>query len=68
MQWNELTRLIAPGEVRTHSERDLLKEAEERLRLETLLTDLSAAFVNLPPDQMDGEIKKVSPDKEKGFS
>lgn len=38
------------------SEADLLKELEERLRFETLLTDISARFVNLPADQIDGEI------------
>ena len=40
----------------THSQADLLKELEERLRFETLLTDISARFVNLPADQIDGEI------------
>ena len=29
----------------------------ERLRFETLLSDLSAIFVNLPPDKVDGEIE-----------
>ena len=29
---------------------------EDRLRFETLLTDISARFVNLPADQIDGEI------------
>ena len=31
-------------------------ELEDRLRFETLLTDISARFVNLPADQIDGEI------------
>jgi formate hydrogenlyase transcriptional activator len=31
-------------------------ELEERLRFETLLADLSAHFVNLPADRIDGEI------------
>jgi hypothetical protein len=31
-------------------EADLLRELEERLRFETLLTGLSARFVNLPAD------------------
>ena len=57
-----------PGEVMTRAEADLLTELEERLRFETLLTDISARFVNLPADQIDGEIKKVSPDKKRGFS
>jgi formate hydrogenlyase transcriptional activator len=43
----------------THSEADLLKELEERLRFETLLTDVSARFVNLPADQIDGEIEEA---------
>ena len=68
MRWNELTRLITCGEVMTHSEPDLLKEVEERLRFETLLTDMSARLVNLLADQIDGEIKEASPDKERGFS
>jgi hypothetical protein len=52
----------------TYSEADLLKKVEERLRFETLLTDISARSLNLPTDQIDGEIKKNSPDKERGFS
>ena len=39
------------------SETDLPRELEERLRFETLLTDISARFVNLPADQIDGEIE-----------
>ena len=31
---------------------------EERLRFERLLTDLSATFVNLPPDRIDEKIDK----------
>ena len=31
-------------------------ELEERLRFETLLTDISTRFVNLPADRIDGEI------------
>ena len=30
---------------------------EERLKFETLLAELSARFVNLPADQIDGEIE-----------
>jgi hypothetical protein len=63
-----LSYLHHPGEAMTRAEADLLKELEERLRFETLLADISARFVNLPSDQIDGEIKKVSPDKERGFS
>jgi PAS domain S-box-containing protein len=43
----------------THSEADLLKELEERLRFETLLADISARFVNLPADQIDDEIEEA---------
>ena len=39
----------------THAEADLVKELKERLRFETLLTDISAHFVNLPAEQIDGE-------------
>jgi formate hydrogenlyase transcriptional activator len=39
------------------SEVDPARELEERLRFETLLADLSARFVNLPADQIDGEIE-----------
>ena len=41
------------------SEADLLKELEERLRFETLLAEISARFVNLPADQIDGEIEEA---------
>jgi len=43
----------------TNSSADLLKELEERLQFETLLTDVSARFVNLPADQIDGEIEEA---------
>jgi PAS domain S-box-containing protein len=33
------------------------KALQERLRFESLISDLSARFVNLPPDQIDGEIE-----------
>lgn len=33
------------------------RELQERLRFETLLTDLSSHFVNVPPDRVDEEIK-----------
>jgi formate hydrogenlyase transcriptional activator len=35
----------------------LRAELEERSRFETLLAETSARFVNLPPDQIDGEIE-----------
>ncbi len=34
-----------------------IRECEERLRFETLLTDLSARFVNLPASEVDAEIE-----------
>src|SRR5881227_3253295 len=34
----------------------LAPAVQERLRFETLLADLSATFVNLPPDQVDAQI------------
>jgi PAS domain S-box-containing protein len=43
----------------THAEADLVKELEERLQFETLLADISARFVNLPVDQIDGEIEEA---------
>jgi PAS domain S-box-containing protein len=43
----------------TQSEADLLKELEERLRSETLLAEISARFINLPADQIDGEIEEA---------
>ena len=57
-----------PGETMTHAEADLLKELENRLRFEMLLAGISARFVNLPADQIVSEIKKVFPDKKRGFS
>ena len=52
----------------THEEADVVKELEERLRFEAPLADISSRFVNLPADEIDSEIKKVSPDKQRGFS
>jgi len=43
----------------TQSEADLRKEFEERLRVETLLADLSTRFVSLPADQVDREIENA---------
>ncbi len=37
----------------------LRAELEDRLRFETLLAQLSARFVNLPPDQVDQEIENA---------
>ena len=40
-----------------NSESNLEHELEERLRFETLLAEISARFVNLPTDRIDGEIE-----------
>ena len=40
-----------------HSKSDLERELKERLRFETLLTEISANFVNLPADRIDGAIE-----------
>ena len=37
----------------------LRAELEERLKFETLLAEISVRFVNLPADQIDGEIKET---------
>ena len=43
------------------SERKRAEQAlEERLRFEQLLTELSATFINQPPDQIDGVIDDSS--------
>ena len=39
------------------SEPDFCAELEERLRFETLLTEISARFVNLSASQVDSEIE-----------
>ena len=39
------------------AESDLLNEFEERLRFESLLTDISARYINLPVDQIDACIE-----------
>src|SRR5215472_5725086 len=39
------------------SESDLCAELEERLRFETLLTEISARFVNVPASKVDSEIE-----------
>jgi len=38
---------------------DLQTELEDRLRFETVLAELSARFVNLPPDRVDREIENA---------
>jgi len=39
------------------TETDLLSEMRVRLEFETMLTDISTRLVNLPADEMDGEIE-----------
>jgi hypothetical protein len=39
------------------TEADLRHKLEDRLRFEALLTEISARFVNLPADRIDGEIE-----------
>jgi hypothetical protein len=39
------------------TDNELPHELQERLRFETLLTDISARFVNLPADRIDAEIE-----------
>lgn len=39
------------------SKPDLQAELQERLRFETLVADISARFVNIPADRVDGEIE-----------
>ena len=39
------------------SKSELVAELEERLRFETLLTDISARFVSVPASRLDGEIE-----------
>ena len=41
------------------SEIDLRHELEERLRFETLLSDISTRFINLPADQIDSGIEEA---------
>jgi transcriptional regulator with GAF, ATPase, and Fis domain len=41
----------------TSERKQLLEQLEERLQFETLLSDLSARFINLPVDQVDREIE-----------
>ncbi|MGA9534828.1 MAG: hypothetical protein WBR24_02865 [Desulfobacterales bacterium] len=41
------------------TETDLLSEMRVRLEFETMLTDISTRFVNLPADKIDGEIDPI---------
>ena len=47
----------AAGLTEQESIETLRTELEERLKFETLLAEISAHFVNLPADQIDGEIE-----------
>ncbi len=48
--------LAAAGVVMTPADTPLPVDPEERLTFEMLIADLSAAFVNVPADQVDAEI------------
>jgi formate hydrogenlyase transcriptional activator len=51
---------ITESLVREITEREKVGEAlEERLRFERLLTEISARFVNVPSDRLDGEIENA---------
>ncbi|HUJ16529.1 MAG TPA: sigma 54-interacting transcriptional regulator [Nitrospirota bacterium] len=39
-----------------HKEKDLTQELSERLRFETMLTEISTGFINIPADQLDRAI------------
>ena len=45
------------GEAMAQYESDQPIELEERLRFETLLAETSSRFINVPADQVDGEIR-----------
>ncbi len=62
MIWPEelFPRLRLLGEIFLNAlvRKQIRLEIEERLRFERLLSDLSASFVNLPPDKVDTEINR----------
>ena len=49
--------MIVSSENMSTSNPELSYKLQERLRFETLLTDISARFVNLPADRIDAEIE-----------
>ena len=51
-------RLLGEIFVNALERKQIRLEIEERLRFERLISDLSAGFVNLPPDKVDSEINK----------
>jgi len=51
-------RLLGEIFVNALERKQIRLEIEERLRFECLISDLSARFVNLAPDQVDGEINR----------
>jgi signal transduction histidine kinase len=54
------TDVVPPSDLVIGDERAaLLEELHERLRFETLLGDLSASFVNLPPHEVDGHVNRA---------
>ena len=50
-------QLVSVDPADVSERRRLVAELEERLRFETLLSDLSARFINLPADDVDKEIE-----------
>lgn len=54
-QFRLIAQIFANALARKHAEKSL----EDRLRFEMLLTDISARFVNLPWNQVDGEIENA---------
>jgi formate hydrogenlyase transcriptional activator len=50
---------VSGGLTEVSERRRLVDELEERLRFETLLSDLSARFINLPADDVDKEVEAM---------
>ena len=48
---------VGDGPTEVAERRRIVAELEDRLRFETLLSDLSARFINLPVDEVDKEIE-----------
>jgi len=54
---NAVTHSLDGGRTEASERTRLVAELEDRLRFETLLSDLSARFINLPVDDVDKEIE-----------
>jgi len=58
LEIEELRARLAVAEQRSQEDNERMQaEMTERLKFEVLIAELSAHFVNLPADQIDGEIK-----------